>query len=160
MTDADLIAELKDDPNELGYKSDGAFRPTTEIALLLVSPSTPVKNPTPQPTIPEPLSSLAFMTLLSPASLKNLRNLPSLPRVLDDISAQDRMSVGGWIQFLATVGDITADEAKTLTGALTATILDPSWPATIPGPCRLLTLAGETFADHTQIDRVLGRPQK
>jgi hypothetical protein len=80
----------------------------------------------PGPARPVTLTVSGLLALLSPASQANLKALPYLPTVRDDINNQDRAAVALWAGFFAQNGVITADEAQAIEGALAATEAGPS----------------------------------
>jgi hypothetical protein len=101
------------------------------IVAELNTPSIP--NPTSRGTVPVPLSVAAVLGALSQASIMNLFTKGSgiVPTIRDDLNAQDRNACALWAQGLAESSIITSGELGALQAVLTATQLDPSWPAQI-----------------------------
>lgn len=140
---AGFAAELLNDPTHLGYKQgNGAFFPAATIAGLLTSPQGTVANPLPQATIAKPFTYVDVLNLLSTASQANVRALPELPRILDDINAANRQAVSVWAGLLiaGNAPPITQAEHDAIINLMNATEPDPSWPSTVPGPSRLQSL--------------------
>ena len=155
-----LTTELTTDPTGLGYKTNGVFKSSSAIASLLTQPGAAVSNPVSQGQVPVTLTATGMMSLLSSASMANLRNFQGLTQLLMDIEGQNRTNVGITAAFLEASGDITSAEYTSIQSALTATQADPTWTSTVPGPCRLLTMPGANgdghvaFADITSITGV------
>lgn len=135
-----FVSELQNDPAGLGYKNaDGTFKSAAAIGKLLTDPFGTVANPTPQPTIAKPFTYTDVLGLLSAASQVNVRALPELSRVLDDINAQNRHAVTVWAGLLLAGSSpvITQAEHDAIVALMNATELDPSWPSTVPAASRL-----------------------
>jgi hypothetical protein len=79
------------------------------------------------------------MALLSANSLANVRALPELARVLDDINNQNRPAVTAWANMLLAGANppITQAEHDAMVALVQATEPDPTWPATVPDASRL-----------------------
>jgi hypothetical protein len=88
-------------------------------------------NPIPAATVAKPFSVRDMMSSLDAAALGKIYNLPSLPRLLDDIEAGDLVRLENWLALLQAGGTLTAAQAATLSGMIHATMPDPSWSAQI-----------------------------
>jgi hypothetical protein len=86
------------------------------------------------PVMPKPFSIPDMMGPLSIASQTKLIVLPIFDRILDQIGVNDRINLTLWVNRFAALSYITTAEATSLYAVLAATITDPVWPATIPGP--------------------------
>jgi hypothetical protein len=107
-----------------------------------------VPNPTPPPMVPKPITVAALMGSLSVPSRQNVKALPGLPRVLEQIEAQDRTAVHLWVQLLGSTGDITQDEVTTCVAELERTVVDPAHAEVLPWS--VLHLGREADADDIQ----------
>lgn len=100
------------------------------IAANLNAPS--VTNPTPQASVPKPFTFADVMGCLTPASIDNVRGLPTSTALITAINARDVTSILNWLGALqAGTALITAAEAQAVQTVVTATELDPSWQAQI-----------------------------
>jgi hypothetical protein len=121
-----------------------------QTAAALNAP-TSIKNPQAQGQVPKPFTYLDVLGRLGAASVAAVRQCPALPRVLDDINAQNRIAVHTWADFLAAApqgatGMITPAEHDAIVALLAATVPDPAWPPTVAGPSWVQAhLAGEVF---------------
>jgi hypothetical protein len=87
------------------------------------------------PTLPKSFAFADIISHLSVASQGNLLVSDSLyTRILTQIDAMDRAGLIPIFNQLATLSKITSAEATAINVVLTATIADPTWPATVPGP--------------------------
>lgn len=117
-----------------------AFAPTlsgagTDGAVAAAINATTVANPVPvAPTVPKPFVTADLMGTLDAAALTNIRNLPSLARLLDDIAAQLPGPLDNWINLMGATGTVTPAQAAALSGIVHATEPDPSWAAQVPWP--------------------------
>lgn len=108
---------------------------TPTDAQIVAALNTPaIANPTPQPSIPAPLTEDGLAGLLTDAtngSIARLVNYVNYGLVQADILAGNRARIGGWAGKLAVAGIITVGEATAIGAALAATVPDPAWPALI-----------------------------
>lgn len=88
-------------------------------------------NPTPQPTIKTPFWVSMLVACLDPAAIGKLRNLPSLPRILDDVRAQDQAACHLWIMMMLAAGDITQEQHDAMAAIIDAVGPDPDWPSKV-----------------------------
>lgn len=157
--DPAFTAELTNDPAALGYKSAGAWKSAAAIGQLLTDPHGTVANPvTVAPQIPKPFVYTDVLGLLSAASQANIRALPELTRVLDDINAQNRHAVAVWANLClaGTSPPILQSEHDAIVNLMNATIADPNWTATIPAPSRLEQVFGVGVVASGLITTVTG----
>ena len=113
-----------------------------------------VANPTPQPTIPKPLTIPELLGEVGAADAGKLAENPNLPTVLADITSQDRTSTGEWIGPLEADSELTTAEGAAIMGDLQATEPDPSWQAQLPWP--LVNLGRLIDADDVAAARAAG----
>lgn len=111
-------------------RSPDFARTDAEIAADLNAETVP--NPAPQPTVRTPFVTTDLMGALNAASLAKIKGLPSLARLLDDITAQLPGPLDNWLILLQTDGTISPTQAGAMAAIVHATGPDPSWPPTIP----------------------------
>ena len=142
MDIAALASELKNDPAGAGYKdASGNFKPMKELTrLLLYRPL--VDNPDPQPSRMKPVSASEILGMLSQESLANIP-YDALMAAREAADANDIERLSLQLQVFAGKGWITADETAAFQARLQETEPDPTWPAQVPGPCRLEVVTGE-----------------
>ena len=122
------------------------------------SPEGTVANPTAQGTIAGPLTMAGIMTLLSDAnnnSAVKLAAWTNLGLVKDAVDLKDRASLLLWTAVLPGVGLISSAEATAIHNYILATIPDPIWTATVPGPTPKARLFGNktwTGADGSTVN--------
>ena len=102
---------------------------TPDIVAAANAPA--VANPTPQPTVPKPFAVSELMASLDPATLAKLRTLPSLPRVLDDVNANNVAGCNLWLNLLLASADITQEQHDAMALTVNGTYLDPSWQSQV-----------------------------
>jgi hypothetical protein len=106
----------------------------TDEALVAALNAPDRPNPTPQGTVPAPLSESALLALLTDptnGSLVRLVEWPNFGLLKADIAAQNRAGVLLWAQALAAAGLIAPGEAGALSAYVQGTEPDPSWPAEV-----------------------------
>jgi hypothetical protein len=151
---AAVKAELTNDPTAVGYKVAGVFLPPATLADLLTR-STQIANPNPQPNKPVPLTVAGMLALISPASTTKIQESGYVKFLADAINGQDRAALALWLQLFVNSNTITTEEATALHQAFTATEPDPSWQATIIGPSRLVIVANVGAISAAQITEAL-----
>lgn len=108
---------------------------SNQAAANLLSAPTSVANPTPRGQVAKPYAWSDLAAVLSDTAQAALRDSGLLPYLFDGIAAQDRTRVADIGKLLAKPpAKITAAEATAVNGIIQATVADPNWPATVPGP--------------------------
>jgi len=149
---ATLAAELRTDPQSVGYASLLADQEYTAIAALL-NDRPLVDNPDAQPTIAARITWDDFLDTLEPEDVLVVYAYGSLP---DDIqaalSANNRTLLGAYWRGLKTA--LTAASVSAVQAKLQDTEPDPDWEAQIPGDSRaaVLGLPRVTGADVQRVD--------
>ena len=156
IQDAELLAELQNDPAGLGYRSGDEFKTTEEIASLLTHRQM-VDNPEPRQNVPKRHTIEDFIEVLSPASAANIAQFGALDSLSRDIESGNTARIRIAIALLSKAGQIVTEDVPKIAAKLQETIPDPNWPAKVPAPCRMAVLCGSGFANHFQIDKVLNR---
>lgn len=118
-------------------------------------------SPNPVATAPQVAKPFTFSDVigsLSAASLLNIRGMADRGNLIDAINNQDRPNVGRWVAILSiSPALIQPTEATAVNAILTATIPDPAWSATVPGPSRKAALFGAkswTRPDNSVVDYI------
>lgn len=102
------------------------WRPSdAELAARLNAERVP--NPEPQATILVPLDALALSALVSNESLTKLETAGLIIPINAAIGAQERETLGRWVQYAAYRQHLTAEEAGALLAKIAETVPDPSW---------------------------------
>lgn len=91
-----------------------------------------VPNPVPQTTLPRPFAIADLKAILDTPALGKLQALPSLPRLLDMITTQNRDGLALWADLLTAGGTITGTQRATILGRLAETEPDPAWLPEVP----------------------------
>jgi len=126
----------------------------TNNAILTALNAPSVANPTPQPTVAKPFAFADVMGCLSAASVANVRSLATATQLITAINLRDVVSIGNWLAALSSPPAlITSGEAAAVGAVITATELDPSWPAQISWA------AANLGRPATLADVIAARPQ-
>lgn len=139
--------------------ADGTWKTATEIGILLTQPGAAVANPAPQQRRSKPFGYADVKNILSPQSLGNLQVIATLPRILDDINANNIGPVVAWAELLYNNGvdsKITALEMDSIMALAESTQLDPTWEPAVPGPSDLEANFQVGSIDHRMITAATG----
>ena len=71
------------------------------------------------------------MGVLSSASIGNVKALPYLPAIVDDVNNGNLAACARWLALFVATSVVTEAEATAIQGVMTATELDPSWQSQI-----------------------------
>jgi hypothetical protein len=102
-----------------------------------------IPNPEPRGQVLRPFLASEVMGMLDPATIGNLRTIAYLPTVVQAINLNDRPAVALWTNQLTASGIISPEQAGEIMGLLQATIPDPAWTETVPGPSPARRLFGD-----------------
>lgn len=110
---------------------------TASAVVTLLNVTTTVTNPAAQGQVPNPLSEMALMSLLTDptnGSAAKLMAWPNLGLLKADIDSGNRQGILDWAVKLSFsgVGIITTGEAASITNYVNGTMADPTYLATIP----------------------------
>lgn len=118
-----------------------------QIAAALNAPTADVPNPTPQPTRRKLITYVQFLNALTVADMGKYYTsgiASDLRRALDGSDYDMALALWRGLKALLTATSVTAVE--TVFAAVNETELDPTWPATVPGPSIAAALGLPTVA--------------
>lgn len=115
------------------------------IAARLNAPTADIDNPTPQPTIPRPLSLEDVFGVIAgldnaETEMPKLANLPdwAYQGAVAAMAERNDTSITNWLVTVAKICGFAPETVQAMATAKTTlmatTIADPSWSATVPGP--------------------------
>jgi hypothetical protein len=168
------------DANPAKYKPPGhaellpdGYLPSGAIENLLASPVGTVANPVAQAQIKRPFTAADLMGQVSPVNRVKIMQAGLIGPIQHCIDIEDTAGILSLSQLAVDGAAMTADEQTAVAAVVNATIGDPSWTATVPGPSDLFTnfgvtalpqpnlthdQAGALIAYRTFIDQALSRP--
>lgn len=145
------------DANPSKYKSAGAYLPTDQLGFLLGAASAAANPVTVAPQIPKPFTMTDLFGAVATASVGNVVKLAAALGIQADVDKQDRAALGNWAAALVAAGSITSADQTAIVALLNATIPDPAWTSTIPGPSDLQGQFGVGSVPHLLIEQAVGR---